>query len=379
MTEGVQVPGATVADVVNKILAGEKFHILDVRNEDAYANWRIEGDTVTSSNVPYFDLIDGLEPLAGKLPDNIPVVIVCAKEGSSRFVAEQMVEAGHDNVSVMLGGMQEWSEYLHPVKVGDVAVGAIYQFVRVGKGCLSYMIVSDGQAAVVDAGRMTGVYEQFAASLGARITTVVDTHLHADHISGGRQLAQQNGTVYRLPPRDAAEVTYGYQPLHSGEEIRVGAARLVPLYSPGHTIGSTSLIVDDKYLLSGDILFVRSIGRPDLAGKAGDWAGDLRTTLYQTYRKLAVDLVVLPAHYADSSELDAEGKVAAKLGALYGNNVGLRMTEETEFRRAVTENLPPQPNAYQEIRMINMGRIPAGNEEEQQEMEIGPNRCAIHG
>jgi len=315
-----------------------------------------------------------------KLPENVPVLVVCAKEGSSQFVAEQLAEAGREDVRYLTGGMKAWSEHLEPVKIGDLRDGGeLYQFVRLGKGCLSYMIVSDGEAAVVDTLRMTGEFEKFAGAKGAKIKHALDTHLHADHISGGRKLAEESGGKYWLPAKDADDVVFDYTPLEDGRTITVGKTEIAiqPVYSPGHTIGSTSLIVDDRYLLSGDILFVASIGRPDLAGKAGDWAGDLRTTLYDKYKGLSGELTVLPAHFGQLSELGEDGSVSAKLGDLFENNPGLNIASEAEFRQAVTTNLPSQPNAYQEIRHTNMGRL-TPNEDEQREMEIGPNRCAIH-
>lgn len=93
--------------------------------------------------------------------------------------------------------------------------------------------------------------------------------------------------------------------------------KVEPIYSPGHTIGSTSLIVDNHYLFTGDILFVESIGRPDLAGKAGDWAEDLRNTLHEKYKQISGDLIVLPAHFSTVSELGSQGQVQAKLSDVY--------------------------------------------------------------
>ena len=92
-----------------------------------------------------------------------------------------------------------------------------------------------------------------------------------------------------MPPKDADEVTFAYESLEEGRTITIGNTTIdiQPLYSPGHTIGSTSFIVDDSYLLSGDILFIDSIGRPDLAGLAEDWVGDLRESLYKRYKKLS--------------------------------------------------------------------------------------------
>jgi glyoxylase-like metal-dependent hydrolase (beta-lactamase superfamily II) len=367
------------AELADYALNSKPLFILDVRNASDYDNWKVEGAAVTSVNVPYFELLDGVVTALQAIPQGEPVLVVCAKEGSSIFVAEQLAEAGVE-AAYLQGGMKAWSEHLQPVKAGDLSGGGeLYQFVRPGKGCLSYMIISGGEAAVIDPMRMSDAYVRFAAERGAVIRHTMDTHLHADHISGGRRLAEATGATYHLPPKDAQDVTFGYTPLEGGTSIPVGADKIgvEAVYSPGHTIGSTSFVVDGQYLLTGDILFVESIGRPDLAGSAEDWAGDLRTTLYERYRALPGELTVLPAHYGSVSELGEGGLVSASLARLYRDNAGLRMTDEEEFRKAVTTDLPQQPNAYVEIRETNMGKL-LPSDDEQREMEIGPNRCAIH-
>ncbi|MBD8068128.1 MBL fold metallo-hydrolase [Bacillus sp. PS06] len=368
----------TTKDVMKKVLNKDELFILDVRNESDFNDWKIEGKNFEYLNVPYFELLDGVEDIIGKIPTNKEVLVVCAKEGSSVMVAEMLSDTGL-NVSYLKGGMKEWSEHLEPVKIGDLNDGGeIYQFVRVGKGCLSYMVLSEGEAAIIDSTRMASIYLDFVESKNAKITHVFDTHLHADHISGGRTIAENTGATYWLPPKDATEVTFAYQPLEDGNDITIGntTINIAALYSPGHTIGSTSFIVDKKYLLSGDILFIDSIGRPDLAGMAEDWVGDLRETLYQRYKELSEELMVLPAHFMIIDELNEDGSVAENLGRLFKENHGLNIDNEEEFRKLVTENLPPQPNAYQEIRKTNMGKI-SPDLENQREMEIGPNRCAV--
>ncbi len=367
-------------EVARQVIDGAELFILDVRNETDFADWKIEGKSVHIVNIPYFDLLDGVDPALDQIPDGKPLLVVCAKEGSSKFIAEQIAEAGRTNVSYLEGGMKSWSEYLEPVKVADLTAGGeLYQFVRIGKGCLSYAVLSEGEAALIDTGRMIDQYESFLQSKGVKLVHTIDTHLHADHISGGRALAEKHGASYHLPPKDAGEVTFAYEKLEEGKDITVGQERIVvqPIYSPGHTIGSTSFIVDNRFLLSGDILFIESIGRPDLAGLAEDWVGDLRETLYRRYKNLSEDLVVLPAHFGKVTELGERGLVSGRLGDLYERNPGLNIKDESEFRKTVTEGLPPQPNAYQEIRQTNMGRINP-DEDEQREMEIGPNRCAVH-
>ncbi|MCM3443217.1 MBL fold metallo-hydrolase [Metabacillus halosaccharovorans] len=372
------VKAMTSKEVTRKVFDKEALFILDVRNEADFQDWKIEGENFGYLNIPYFELLDGVEEILGSIPTDKEVLVVCAKEGSSIMVAEMLSEQGVD-VAYLQGGMKAWSEHLEPVKIGDLRDGGeIYQFVRIGKGCLSYMVVSNGEAAIIDSTRMTATYLDFAKEIGATITHVFDTHLHADHISGGRIIAETTGATYWLPPKDATEVTFEYSPLEGGNTVTIGntAIDIHALYSPGHTIGSTSFVVDSSYLLSGDILFIDSIGRPDLAGMAEDWVADLRESLYTRYRELSEELIVLPAHFMIIVELNEDGSVAKKLGALFAENHGLNIEDENEFRKLVTENLPPQPNAYQEIRQTNMGKI-TPNEEEQREMEIGPNRCAV--
>ena len=368
-------------DIAEKVLFGELFISYMFVMKRTMKIGKLKGKQVSSINKPYFDLLRWcMIILVDELPREKEILVVCAKEGSSQFVAEQLLHAGFNDVYYLAGGMKAWSEYVKPLKVGDVqGGGSVYQFNRLGKGCLSYMIVSNGEAAVIDAVRTVEAYEDFAEEHGVTITNVMDTHLHADHISGGRRLAEKVGGTYWLHPKDAEEVVFSYKPLVEGSVITVGGTKIEidALYSPGHTIGSTSFIVDDSYLLSGDILFVDSIGRPDLAGKAEDWVSDLRNTLYKLYKELSQDLIVLPAHYSKISEMDEKGIVRANLKNLFKENVGLNIADEVEFRKTVTENLPPQPNAYEEIRQTNMGKI-YPNVEEEREMEIGPNRCAVH-
>ncbi|QCR32464.1 MBL fold metallo-hydrolase [Lysinibacillus sp. SGAir0095] len=368
----------TAAQLARKVIENHELFILDVRNKESFEDWKIEGHSFDYLNIPYFDLLDGVDEILPKLPTNNDVLVVCAKEGSSLMVAEMISETGRD-VFYLEGGMKSWSSYLEPIKVGDLTGGGeLYQFVRLGKGCLSYMVISEGEAAIIDAVRFKEVFANFVKEKNVVIKHVFDTHLHADHISGGRYIAEETGAKYYLPQKDAEEVIFDYTPLEDSLTVKIGASQIEvgALYSPGHTIGSTSFIIDSKYLLTGDILFIDSIGRPDLAGLAEDWVGDLRDTLYRRYHDLAGDLIVLPAHFMILNELNEDGTVAKRLGDLFAENHGLKIENEKEFRHTVTNNLPPQPNAYEKIRQVNMGKIKPDNDE-QTEMEIGPNRCAV--
>lgn len=367
-----------VKEITKKIINKENLFILDVRNTEDFKDWKIEGKNFTHMNVPYFDLLDGVDSITDKLPKNEEILVVCAKEGSSLMIADMLDEAGFKG-SYLEGGMKSYSEYIEPLKIADLKNGGeLYQFVRIGKGCLSYMIISDGDAAVVDAARFIDMYIDFANSKGAKIKHVFDTHLHADHISGGRFLAEKTESKYYISPMDAKGVTFIYNPLEDGLVINVGSSsvNIHALYSPGHTSGSISFIIDNNYLLTGDILFINSIGRPDLAGLAEEWVLDLRESLYKKYRELSYDLLVLPAHYMIVEELNEDGTVGRKLGELFETNNVLNIKDEEEFKNLVTNNIQPQPNDYKDIRLFNIGHI-APDEDRQREMEIGPNRCSV--
>ncbi|RBP08066.1 MBL fold metallo-hydrolase [Rossellomorea aquimaris] len=366
----------TAKELTKKILNGDSMFILDVRPKDAFDDWKVEGKNVKIINKPFSELKENIGAVQSTLPRDEAIYVICAKGNSSTKTAEMLVEAGMDNIYSVNGGMQAWSEYHEPVKIGDVSGGSLYQFVRIGKGCLSYAIVSNGEVAFVDTSRILKPYKKFIQDHEVSVKAVFDSHLHADHISGGRSLSNEYNSPYYLPPKDAEDVQYEYKELNDDTVINVGDTTIKAVYSPGHTIGSTSFIVDGHYLLTGDILFIDSIGRPDLAGKAEDWVGDLRKTLYSRYKDLADELIVLPAHFMTIDEMNEDGSVSHPLNALYRENHGLNIEDEQEFRRTVTENLPPQPNSYEKIRETNMGKMHP-EEEEQREMETGPNRCAV--
>ena len=365
-------------ELAQKILSNEEVFLLDIRKEEDYNDWSIQGRNVRSLNVPYKQLENGVEDVKEQLPNDQTVYVVCAKGISSQKGVEMLEEAGMKSITYLEGGMTAWSEHLEPMKIGDLSNGGeLYQFLRLGKGCLSYMVIANGEAAVVDPTRMTETYKSFADEKNVTIKYVLDTHLHADHISGGKKLAEQTEAGYYFPPKDDEGLTFDYHKLEDGKEITVGGSvDISAFYSPGHTIGSTSFIVDSKYLLTGDILFIESIGRPDLAGKADAWVDDLRKTLYDRYQGLSQDLTVLPAHFGEMEEINEDGTVHGKLEELYKKNERLNVKDEKEFRHLVTDNLPPQPNSHEEIRKTNMGKKNP-DQDERREMEVGPNRCAV--
>jgi glyoxylase-like metal-dependent hydrolase (beta-lactamase superfamily II) len=253
----------------------------------------------------------------------------------------------------------------------------LFQINRVGKRCLSYVIVSNGEALAIDPARHLDWYTSLAQDQQARLIRVVDTHLHADHLSGGPEFARVLGIPYHIRLDGAAGAQFPYHSLEDGARLTLGSSvvEIIAMHTPGHTPGSTSLLVNDKYLLTGDTLFVSSIGRPDLGDKAEEWAQLLYRTLFDRIALLPDDVLILPAHYSGGAEMRHDGIVATTLGDARQKNPVFQRRTEQQFLDYVLGHLPAQPPVYEEIRRANLGLI-VFDAEHAIEAELGPNQCA---
>lgn len=373
---GVQT--ITVDELHRKMDCGERVFILDVRNPEDFEEWKIEGNHVESLNIPYFDFLDEDEAVYESLPKDAEVVVVCAKGGSSLMVAEQLDARGY-HVSSLADGMLAWSQFYAPTTVVDESALKLIQLNRLAKGCLSYMIISAGEAVVVDANRHVDEYIRIAQQERARIVHVLDTHLHADHISGGIELAREADAKYWIAPEETEGAKFNYEPLQEGQLVLFGKSKLaiVGIRTPGHTLGSTSFLIDDKYLLTGDTLFVSGLGRSDLKGHAREMAEMMFDTVIRTIAKLPDDLVILPGHYGDVQEMNKAGYVGAKMAEIRKNNSILHVKDKQTFVDIAVANVGMTPPNHDKIIAVNRRQIEVTSQV-QTEMEVGPNRCAVH-
>jgi glyoxylase-like metal-dependent hydrolase (beta-lactamase superfamily II) len=267
---------------------------------------------------------------------------------------------------------------IHPVPARSPL--RLWQVVRFGRGCLSYVVACGEDAVVVDPHRGLDAYRAALDREGLRLRAVFDTHLHADHVSGGPGLAGASGVAYHASPRDFEDAALPVEGLADGQAVRIGRLAVLPIVclgTPGHTPGSTSLLVDDVFLLTGDTLFVDDVGRPDLGGHATAWARDLHRTLHERLRPLGDAIVVLPAHATTLAGSDPHGAVAGTLGALRERNAAMRLDLDAFVREAehAAGTAPPE---YTRIRAINLGRETA-SEAELTALELGKNQCALRG
>ena len=230
-------------------------------------------------------------------------------------------------------------------------------------GCAAYLFGCGtlGRCAVVDAHeRDVDAYADFAASKGMRITHVIDTHVHADHRSGGPQLARKVGALYCL--HESAPVALAFEPLRDGQELDLGNTRVKVLHTPGHTPESVCLVVTDLrrgpepwFVLTGDTLFVGAVGRPDLPGHARDNAGELYDSIHARLLTLPDDLEVCPAHFAGSAcGAGMSGKPSSTIAFEKRWNPMLSRSRE-DFMAALSE-VPPKPAEMEQILRFNQGQ-----------------------
>ncbi|MFN3750366.1 MAG: MBL fold metallo-hydrolase [Thiobacillus sp.] len=196
-----------------------------------------------------------------------------------------------------------------------------------------------------------------------KITHVIDTHVHADHFSGGRRLAALAGAKYCLHESNAGRVAYPFEPLADGQRIEVGNVAVDVLHTPGHTPDSVCLVVTDKrraetpwFVLTGDTLFVGSAGRPDLAGQEAEMAGQLYDTLHQRLLTLPAEVELYPGHTSGSAcGAGMSGKPMSTLGFEKRSNPMLSMSRD-EFVTALTGSIPPRPAEMDRMVAFNLGR-----------------------
>jgi len=368
----------TPDELYQAIRRGRPPLILDVRNADECANWAIEGLPAKGLvNIPYFMFLEDEAGCLERLPSAPEMAVVCAKGGSSAFVAALLAQHGICARNLR-GGMIAWGDLHVSTGVTSAADAPVrlFQINRVGKRCLSYVIVSNDEALVIDPARHLDWYTSLAQEQRARLTRVIDTHLHADHLSGGPAFARSLGIPYHIRLDDAAGARFPYHGLEDGTRLALGSSvvEIIAIHTPGHTPGSTSLLVNEQYLLTGDTLFVGGLGRPDLGDKAEEWARLLYHTLFDRMASLSDDVLILPAHYSDVMEMRQDGIVARQLGDARQKNPVFQRRSEQAFLEYVLNHLPPQPAVYAEIRRANLGLI-VFDAEHAMEAELGPNQC----
>lgn len=220
-----------------------------------------------------------------------------------------------------------------------------------------------GKAAAVDV--VAGDEDWFldeAKKANVTITHVIDTHLHADHYSGGPMLAKAAGARYYLHESNQGLVKHDFESLHDGQLLGIGNVKVKVLHTPGHTLDSICLLVTDIrrgeapwFVITGDTLFVGSVGRPDLAGKEREFAAALYDSLHDKLLTLPNEIEIFPAHQAGSAcGQDLSGKPSSTLGFEKQWNPMLSMDKPT-FVDYLTKEIPLRPADMDKVLCANLG------------------------
>lgn len=397
MTQSNESTQISVQELKERIDKNDELILFDVRPREDAAQWALEAKSNAEFiNVPYREMVaeggkpDPIDSIAEYVKQNLSehlasgreVISVCAKGISSEDLTDALIKLGHP-VKLLVGGMDAWGEFYDIKAIAERDAYSIYQISRPARGCLSYLIASGGEAIAIDPLRHIDPILNFAEQQGLNIRLVLETHGHADHISGGRALADRVGARYFLHPYDAihpldvlpAELDFEY--IEDGQSFAVGNVELSTVHVPGHTLGNVAYLLDGKYLFSGDSIFINSIARPDLGGKGDTWA-PIHYRSLKRLLELGDDVQVLPGHFSHVDEANEAGQYVASLGSLKASNEGLIKLNEGEeaFVKYILDSLPEFPEQYIEIKRVNAGLLKP-DEEKAGELELGRNICAL--
>lgn len=349
---------------------GRPVSVLDIRTPEDREQWSIPG----SIHVNAYESLKAGEPdalSAVDLPRSRPVVTICNAGKVSQVAAEQLTKRGIDAFP-LAGGMKSWSLAWN---TAELVLGntTVVQVRRTGKGCLSYLIGSGSEAAVIDTSLEPAVYMQLADQHGWSIHYVLDTHIHADHLSRSRALAEAAGAKLLLPAQERAR--FPFIPIENGQVIVFGDARVQAISTPGHTRESTSYDLNGQALFTGDTLFLSGVGRPDLHASA-DESRERAGILYRSLKRLmelSPDTVVLPGHTSQPVAFDRKA-VCDQLGQI-SSRISSWLDNEEDFVRTILERIPPTPPNFSRIVELNeSGMMPEGDPTD---LEAGANRCAV--
>ncbi len=375
-----QIPPQQLAERLDR---GEPLQVLDVRTPDKVERGHIAlGSERDFHAHPNSQLLALPDVSALQLDTRRPIAVVCGHGNSSKKATAFLRERGYEAYSV-IGGMAGW-ETVYVVRhlTPTPSLSHVVQLDRVGKGALSYVLVSDGDAVLVDPGRHLERYDALLTELRATPAAVVDTHIHADYLSGARAAAARWRVPYFLHPADAVSPydqkpgRLSYHALGDGDTIAFGHATLRAVHVPGHTLGSIALLADDGLALTGDFLFVKSVGRPDLAGLSESWARLLWQSLERARQTWPGDLLVLPAHYASEGERRADRAIAARFDVISATNEAAAIQDERVFLKWIADHQAAFPDAYRTIKEANLGLVDP-SDADAEIMESGPNQCAV--
>ena len=347
--------------------------VLDVRTAADRAEWWIPG----SIHVDAYAALRAHDPNAlstVELPADVPLVTVCVAGVTSLIAVEQLSWRGIDAYSLE-GGMKAWSLAWNSATIPYAENGAkIIQVRRTGKGCLSYIIGMGHEAFVIDASLDPQIYLDLAAQQGWRIRGIFDTHIHADHLSRSRQLAERSEAMLFLPEQQ--RVSFPFTPLCTNDLLTIAGQSLRVLHTPGHTAESVCYLLNNRVLFTGDTLSLTGVGRPDLQSHTANEAQEYASQLYSSIQRLLTlrpETLVLPGHTGTPVAFDG-CPIMTTLGTC-AECIAIIHANHDDFVQTLLRSIPATPHNYKLLLQLNeQGIVPDGNIAE---LEAGANRCVV--
>ncbi len=360
------------------IATSHDFLLLDVRNKQDFKKFQIEGPSpINILNVTYFDFMEAEEENVAKIPQNKSIRIVCAKEGSAKYVSEILIKHGFKDVGYLSGGIKTWGNLLIPKQIYSGPDYELYQFIRPAKGSCSYGLIHEKEIMFFDPCRNLDFYLNFAKQKKCSVVKTFETHLQADYIAGSRILSEKTGALFYANRNDFRNSKINYTCLEDNEKISFTNSKpfIQVMFTPGHTPGSTSFIIDNKFFITGDTVFIKSIGRPDLGGQVDQWAKLLFSSITKI-KTMNDELLVLPGHFTDWQEADKKQTFSEKLAAIMKDNSNIYdLDNEIAFSLFIKANMRDQPPEYADIRRIN-ANLDTLDDSQQEILDLGKNECA---
>jgi len=382
MVPGNASPEITPEELVQRVESGAPLRVLDVRAPNALAEGRIDIVPVDRFiNIRGSEIMAMGEQIRSVIAPDGPVAVVCGRGNASKQVALILNEFGFQASSVR-GGMAAWALAVVPRRLTPPPGFDLFlQFDRIAKGAVGYLLGSRGEAILIDPPRKAQPYLDAAREAGCRVVAVADTHIHADYLSGGPALSRSLQVPYHIHPDDAilpydgSAAKIPFSPIEDGTVLKIGGAELRVAHTPGHTDGSVTYLVDGA-ALTGDFIFINSIGRPDLGGKSDEWTAKLWKSLERARGEWPADTKIYPAHYASDGEREPDRSLGREFGKIRKSNEPLGIADEPAFTAWVKSKAGSSPDAYRKIKAVNLGLLEVWDMEAQ-ELEGGRNECAV--
>jgi glyoxylase-like metal-dependent hydrolase (beta-lactamase superfamily II)/rhodanese-related sulfurtransferase len=380
-------------ELKQKIDRDDEVYILDVRTPQEYRAWKISYNKYKDPPlIPIDQLLSSTQVAMEHIPKDKEIITVCSHGNRSMMAARVLSQFGYD-VKSLKGGMAQWNNIYDIAMLPDSEnlSATIWQVRRVSKGCMGYVVGSnnDKNAVVIDPTcAIEDSFMKVAKDNRLNITKVIDTHMHADHVSGATKLAKLTGADLYVSSLEGYEVGddnngLNIHQIKNNDNIAISnGIEFHAIHVPGHTKGSMSFKLNldggnANYLFTGDTLFTDGVGRPDLRDKAEEFAKDLYDSYHNRILKdFPDDTIVLPTHFNSGVIALEHGKPIYDTLGTIKKRLKLLSESKDEFVKHLVGAISARPSNYKTIIEINKNMIPC-DQIEMGDLEAGPNSCAL--